>query len=251
MVTAEHKRNRYGYDYTYYHCSWRRPDYRCHQPSIQEEKLEGKLIEFLGEIAPPESIHEWAVSHLDLMEKDSKASAETKRRSREQALQATKKQLDNLTSLRIRDLISDEEFTEQRNVLQQQELKLTQEGQGESQADWFEPLDLALSFSKSAVAWFEAGDPRTKRTIMQIAGSNFVLKDQELNIDARKPFRRWPEKPTVSQMCGFLEDVRTELRGSYGNHLLLALRELATSHTPSGKCRLDTLADPEAHLAAG
>jgi DNA invertase Pin-like site-specific DNA recombinase len=225
-VTAEHKKNRYGYDYTYYHCSWRRPDYRCHQPSLQEEKLEGRLMEFLGEITPPESIHEWAVNHLDLMERDKKAATEAERRSREQALQATRKQLDNLTSLRIRDLILDEEFVEQRNVLQRQELKLIQQEQGETKTDWFEPLDLAISFSKSAAAWFGAGDPRTKRTIVQIAGSNLVLKDRELMIDARKPFRRWPKKPTVSQMCAFIRDVRTFALDPTQTGVLWVIREL-------------------------
>lgn len=226
MVTAEHKKNRYGYDYTYYHCSWRRPDYRCHQRSLQEEKLEGRLIEFLGEITPPESIHEWAVSHLDLMEKDRKDATEVERRSREQALQATRKGLQNLTSLRIRELISDEEFVGQREALQRQELKLAQQEKNEIQSDWFEPLDLALSFSKSAVAWFGAGDSHTKRTIIQIAGSNLVLKDQELNIDARKPFRRWPKKPTVSQMCGFLDDVRTFASEPGSQELFRKIREV-------------------------
>lgn len=209
MVTAEHKRNRYGYPYTYYHCSWRRPDYRCHQPSIQEAKLEGKLIRFLEEIAPPDSLHEWALKHLDLLSKDRATAAAAEKRSLEQALQATRKQLENLTSLRIRDLISDEEFLRQRETLEREELKLVQQHEAGTQADWFEPLDLVLSFNKSAVSWFETRNARKQRTIIAITGSNLVLNDQELTIDARKPFRRWPKKPTVSQMCAFLDDVRT------------------------------------------
>ena len=232
MVTAEHKRNRYGSDYTYYHCSWRRPDYRCHQPSLQEASVEGKLREFLEEIAPPDSLHEWALNHLGLIEKDTKAVATAQRKSLEQALQATRKQLQNLTTLRLRDLISDEEFLMQRETLQQGELNLVQQEEVKTEADLFEPLDLAISFSKSAVAWFGAGDPRTKRTIITITGSNLVLKDRELMIDGRKPFRRWTKKPTISQMCAFLSDVRTELGGPRGSHLLETLRDLSAACEP-------------------
>ena len=34
MVTAEHKTNRFGNRYVYYHCTKRRLDPRCPQPSI-------------------------------------------------------------------------------------------------------------------------------------------------------------------------------------------------------------------------
>ncbi|HEX4960618.1 MAG TPA: recombinase family protein [Thermoanaerobaculia bacterium] len=225
MVTAEHKRNRYGYDYTYYHCSWRRHDYRCHQPCLQESKLESSLIRFLEEVTPPDSLHRWALSHLDLLAKDRATALAAQGQAREQALQATRKQLANLTTLRIRDLITDEEFIRQREALEWEELKLVQRPEAGTEADWFEPLDLVISFNKSAVSWFETRDPRKQRTIIEITGSNLVLKDRELNIDARKPFRRWQKKPTISQMCGFLDDVRTELSGPHGNYLLETLRE--------------------------
>lgn len=226
MVTAEHKRNRYGYPYTYYHCSWRRPDYRCHQPCLQESKVERRLLQFLGEIAPPDSLHEWALKHLDLLAKDRETASTAKRRSLEQALQATRKQLDNLTTLRIRELLTDEEFLRQRQILEREELKLVQQQEAGTQADWFEPLDLVLSFNKSAVSWFETRDARKQRTIIAITGSNLVLKDQELTIDARKPFRRWPKKPTVSQMCAFLDDVRTFAGEPGGMELFRKIREL-------------------------
>jgi DNA invertase Pin-like site-specific DNA recombinase len=209
MVTAEHKTNRYGYTYTYYHCSWRRPDYRCHQPSLQESKLEGKIIRFLDQIAPPDSLHEWCLTKLDRMRKNNEGVAAARRRALEQALQSVKKQLGNLTTLRIRDLLSDEEFLREREILEREELKLTQQQEGESKIDWFEPAELAISFSKSAASRFQTGDSRAKRTIIGITGSNLVLKDRELTIDARKPFCQWPARPTISQMCTFLDDVRT------------------------------------------
>jgi site-specific DNA recombinase len=227
MVTAEHKTNRYGYPYTYYHCSWRRPDYRCHQPSVQEGKLEGYLGEFLYEIAPPDSLHEWTLARLDLMSKDKSAVKKAKRHSTEQALQAVRQQRENLTTLRIRDLLSDEEFVRQRSVLEREELKLVQQQEAGIVEDWFEPAQLALSFNKTAAAWFAAGDPQTKRTIIEMTGSNLVLKDRELRIDARKPFRRWSGRPTYSQMCGYLRDVRTFVSNPSNDEALRMIKALA------------------------
>src|SRR5262249_27252018 len=46
LVTAEHKINRFGSRYTYYHCTRRRLSPRCEQPSIELRELEEQMIEF-------------------------------------------------------------------------------------------------------------------------------------------------------------------------------------------------------------
>jgi hypothetical protein len=48
-----------------------------------------------------------------------------------------------------------------------------------------------------------------KRLILTIVGSNLLLKDQQLNIDARKPFRRWTKTSNISDVRAFVRDVRT------------------------------------------
>ena len=232
MVTAEHKRNRYGYPYTYYHCSWRRPDYRCHQRCIQEAQLEAALRDFLRSIAPPESMHDWALRHVDVLKKDYEAGATATARTAAEALRATERQLDNLTSLRLRDLMSDGEYLARRRDLEQEKSRLAQQQTAVTAGDWFEPVELALSFSKSAASWFDAGDARVKRTIIEITGSNLVLRDRELSVDASKPFRRWPKKPSRSQLCAFLEDVRTSVGTEDGEKLRQTLREFFASQNP-------------------
>jgi hypothetical protein len=61
---------------------------------------------------------------------------------------------------------------------------------------------------------FKNGDIQEKRLIVNAVGSNFVLKDQELNIDVRKPFRRWSNSSTFSEMRAFVRDIRT----FFGSH---------------------------------
>src|SRR6185437_10398649 len=73
----------------------------------------------------------------------------------------------------------------------------------------FEPAQLLISLNNRLVSAFTGGDFQKRRFILNTVGSNLVLKDEKLSIDARKPFHKWPHKPTSSEMCAYLEDIRT------------------------------------------
>jgi hypothetical protein len=203
-VTAEERTNRFGSRYTYYHCTKRRMDHWCEEPYVQVAELERQIVEFLREITIPDEFHDWLVAKRD------KNADAAKRLSLEQARISTEKELDNLTKLRIRDLLNDEEYLKQRQELERKQVKIAQNLKAANQpGDRFEPARALVSFSNRAASWFEAGDLRTKRLILFIVGSNPLLKDKKLNIDARKPFRRWTKPGNFSELSRFVKDVRT------------------------------------------
>ncbi len=209
-VTASHQINRYSVRYTYYHCTKKRLDYRCQQPYVSLARVEDQIIAFLEEITLPEQFHLWLMERLeraDAVKTDERADRIA---SVEGAREAVARQLDNLTKLRLRDLVTDEEFLRQRKELEQEQLRLSQSIEklrnGET---WFEPAKDFISFNVRAVSWFKAGDLQTKRLILQIVGLNPTLIDGKLNIEARKPFRRRCEMPTIPLLCTTIEDVRT------------------------------------------
>src|SRR5262249_53111420 len=74
---------------------------------------------------------------------------------------------------------------------------------------WLEPAPLFISLSNRAISWFTAGDSKIKRLILEITGSNLLLKDKKLLIEAAKPFTRRGENPSFSQLCPLVDDVRT------------------------------------------
>jgi len=227
-VTAEHKTNRYGYHYTYYHCSKRRLDYRCRQPSVSLARLEQQIVTFLEEITLPESLHRWSLERLQRAETARNDEEAAHVQSATQARAAVERQLNTLTKLRLRELLSDEEYLRQREELERERLRLSQNLERlDQQRSWFEPARELISFSVSAVSQFKAGDLQTKRLILQIVGSNLVLQDQKLRIDAHKPFRRWPKSGGCSNLCTTVEDVRTFLNGPESISTLEALRKLA------------------------
>ncbi len=210
FVTAEHRRNRYGYPYTYYHCTKRRPDYRCRQPYLSESELERQIVEFLRAITVPDAIHNWAIARIEKASAEKDKSRFERQASAEKALVDIGKQLENLTKLRVRDIIADDEYIRQRQELELERARLIQNKErAQGATSWFEPARLVVSFNNRAVSRFQSGDSQTKRLILEITGLNPILKDKQLSIEAKKPFRQWGNTRSLSTLCGYVEDVRT------------------------------------------
>lgn len=238
-VTAEERTNRFGSRYTYYHCTKRRIDSWCQEPYVQVGELERQIAEFLREITIPDKFHDWLIARLDRVAKRDKNADAAKRLSLEQARGAAEKELDNLTKLRIRDLLTDDEYLKQRQELEREQVKIAQNLKTANQSDdRFEPAQALVSFSNRAAFWFEAGDLRTKRLILFIVGSNPMLKDKKLNIDARKPFRRWTTPCTFSELSRFVKDVRTLTAAGELTEMLKAVREVSQRISATGAKRV-------------
>jgi DNA invertase Pin-like site-specific DNA recombinase len=225
-VTAEHKTNRFGSTYIYYHCTKRRFAYRCRQPVISAGELEQQFVAFLETVTLPDRFHQWAVARLERMATQKGQARAIQRRSLEDALTSTTRQLDNLTKLRLRDLLTDAEYVRERNILEQERLRRTQSLETLDQAsDWFEPARRLVSFSNSVVSRFLAGTDEEKRLVLEIVGSNPTLKDKLVSIDAAKPFRRWSRPSSLTELRATVEDVRTLLLAQ-DQHIRAALAKI-------------------------
>jgi site-specific DNA recombinase len=209
-VTAEEKKNRYGSRYTYYHCTKRRLDYRCHQKAVGLAVLVAQIQEFLRELRIPARF----LPQLGPLLAESLAQREKTKEEVERSL--TKRaaeieaELENLRRLRVRDLIGDPEFLKDRAALEREKLQVAEELAAKARGQKrFELSDILVSFNQIAEKCFAPGSREAQRFILQICGSNFLLGNQEALIDARKPFRRWTEDATFSDLRAFVEDVRT------------------------------------------
>lgn len=209
-VTAEEKTNRFGSLYTYYHCSKRRMDIRCRQRYISLADLERQMLEFLGKVSLPDQLYRWASTRMDRTLKAQQEEINAQRQSLIRAQTASARELENLTKLRIRDLLTDEEFVKQRQEIELQRIGLAQRLDIlERNQDRFEPMQTLISFNHRLVSRFQSGDLQKRRYILNVVGSNLVLKDQKLSIDARKPFRIWSQASTFSEWGAYVQDVRT------------------------------------------
>jgi len=209
-ITAEEKVKPSGLHFVYYRCGRKKVAVKCTQPAIPLRELERQILTFLERIAIPEEVHRWVLGRLDRWADDDAAVKASSRQSLEEALNTINRQIENVTSLRVRDYISDEEFTKEREALHSEKIRLTQRLGGEEANGWLEPARLLVSFSNRAVSWFSEGNHEVKRLILVAAGSNPTLIDRQLNVDGRKPFQRFSKGANIPVMSSILKDVRTQ-----------------------------------------
>ena len=205
MITAEDKINRYGYRYTYYHCTRRKGGIKntCRQKYIEVEELENQVLSFLEKLHLPQTCIEWTFKYIrEAKEDEEKLQADIKI-SLEKALANCKRKLDNLLDLRLKELLTDEEYlsekaklTEKKMNLQAQVAALT-----DNPNKWLEPFQKFFSFVNLAENSFENGNAALKRQILSTIGSNLFLKDKILLIEAKKPFRLIIENGHSSLGC--------------------------------------------------
>jgi hypothetical protein len=207
-ITAEEHVKPSGPHFVYYHCTRKRKP-TCTQPSIPLREVESQILRFLEGITIPDRIHRWALARLDRWASEEATRSQVGRRSVEDALQSVSRQLDNLTKLRLRDLLTDEEYIQQRKSLEEERIRLSQQQESRAAESWLEPARLVVLFSSRAASWFSEGVNQEKRLILAVAGSNCTLGDRQLSIDAKKPFRKWPGTVSFPDMWSTLEDVRT------------------------------------------
>lgn len=210
MITAENKANRYGTRYIYYHCTKRRLEPRCPERSVELAALEAQIEDFLSSLSIPRRIEEWIAESLAGAAGQRAADEAARKRSLERARQDIRSQLSELTGLRLRNLLSDEEFVAQRRALQAEDVRLSGKiAEACAARGGFEPLRAVISFRNRATEWFRHGDDQTKRLILETAGSNLLLKDKILSIEAAKPFAVSAGKAGSPRLLGGVGDVRT------------------------------------------
>jgi len=236
MITAEHHVNRYGYQYTYYRCTKRGGYGRCTERYVSSDNLVAQLFTFLESLKLPghvDSACRRVAKDMRSNEVDKGAVRETTAR----ALEAARSKEATLLDLRLRELVTDEEFLEKRAVLQEEAARLEASiAAMETTSEWFELFDEAISFSSMAVDWFQTGSEDVKRLIVISTGSNLTLSNRKLSIEAAFPFRCMQQTATYSVGWALVDDFRTRWRERDKDLLerLAKIREVRETMIPPG-----------------
>ena len=209
-ITAEAKRNRHGTLYTYYRCTKKHPDYRCRQSVVSIEALHGQVQDFLAHLRASEDFVRWAVDSMPEHRAAESAQAAVHRHAIDRGIATSRRERENLTTLRARDFITDDEFLERRENVDLELLRLSQErDQIATGRNWLAPFEKLNSFSNRAAEWFGLGDPEICRLIFQAVGSNPTITDRILRVEATKPLRTWGDVPSIPEVRSQIEDTRT------------------------------------------
>lgn len=226
-ITASQRRNRHGTLYTHYHCTKRRLDVTCRQPVIQEHELEAQIVSHLEKLHIDTRFEQWVLARLHRAVSEVGGQEEAARRAASERLPRLVRQLDNLTTLRLRDLVTDSEFVRERARIERERLAAEQAVRmQETGQALFEPCRTVIQFSMHAVSAFRRANARQRRLIVEIVGLNPSLTDKKLRVDARKPFTRLSKTPSLPQLCTLVEELRTYCTDSANHKSIAAMRQI-------------------------
>jgi DNA invertase Pin-like site-specific DNA recombinase len=211
-VTAELKTKPSGRTYVYYHCT-RRLTPRCNQRAVRVETIDEALSRHLREISLPPRLEAWLISKMARSERDISAEQKMFAQAASKALAATESELRILIEMRTRDLIDDSEFVGKRREMQAEVLRLRGAVEARNMdADKLrlELADCVILFRKYSADWLSDASAAEKRLILQTVGSNSVLTDGKLSIQAGFPFEVVDDDPKFLVWSAQVEHIGTD-----------------------------------------
>ncbi len=209
-VTAEHKVQRHGHRYIYYHCTKHKAGPRCSQASIEVHALEQQIVTLLRQCEIDDELFAWAMKELRASVTHSREESSA-RRSLAASLADSRRESDTLLDLRLRGLISDQDFKLKKQALIDRELKIREQLLHEEAAPqrWFEPAESAFPFANQAAKRFPTASNAEKREMLSCLGSNLLLRDKNLRMTAREPFLWIEESRHRPAWYSIVERIRT------------------------------------------
>lgn len=188
----------------YYHCS-KKVDKNCKQPYVAEDVLQKEFDKVLGELTIPQEFVNWTLQRLREQNQQEIKNRGSINDHLQSSLTAVTRKLDNLLTKYLGDenrtgeLISDEEYKQQKTLFQNDRKGLEKElqGMGQSQDSWFDTAEKVFNFAAHARYWLEHGTLYERRTIAAAFGLNLTLDNRLLRYDLLKPFERIKEAADV------------------------------------------------------
>lgn len=177
--------------YVYYYCTRKKKNgaHKCTQKkTLEVEKLEEQIMKEIVRSNILPEFRQWALEILN-ESNDKEIEERTKTYEMLHATHtATQREIDNLTQMRYRDLIDDETFLREKNVLtaKRDQLELKLRGTEDRAKKWLELTEKTFDFVTYALKAFTDPDatPADKKEILAALGKNFTITDRKLSIEA-------------------------------------------------------------------
>jgi site-specific DNA recombinase len=174
-ITGEIKKKPSGKTYTYYHCQNSKGT--CGRAGVREERLMEQIGERLARVSVSQPFYEWAIEILNEEVEREEVANKAGHDQHERAMQEVEKQLAALLDLRIRDLVTDEEYSQKKEGLLscRASAQLNLAKAGESAETVRRALLSAAEFVFRAREQFVTGDAATRRATARALGSDHTL----------------------------------------------------------------------------
>ncbi len=192
QITAEDRfrylKNGKVLHFVYYHCT-KKIKRDCTQKYLELKKLESQIMDLISKISIPTEFADWAIKILK--EENEKETRESKQLldKFEKDYKTVIKELGQLLNMKIKEMITDDEYLEKKRELEEKKLSVKRLIDNfDNQADeWIKNVEKLFDFAKNVQIKFETGSIDDKRQILSFLGSNLRLNDKKLSINIEKP----------------------------------------------------------------
>jgi len=185
MITGEHKfkqqKNGNVHEYTYYHCTKKRKDFKCPEPAVREKELDRQLSSLIQKVSLPK---DWAEELLKMAQNDHKNSAPSLTacvKEKEEKISSLSKRLERLLSGYLDQDIEKEIYRVEKGKLILQKKSLEEEitNLSHKQNDWLEPFTEWVKDAQSLDKIASDDDLFAKKVkAKEIFGSNLLLGEK-------------------------------------------------------------------------
>ena len=204
-VVAEFHTKR-GRQYTYHRCSRSKPGVVCREKPVSEPLLVECLRRYLVRLAIPQPILAFLGDRLDRMDLRAAEATELVRAQRQKALASLEREERELLGMRMRQLIGDDEFHRERDILAGRRRDLEAEGTApakaangpEVRAQAFREV---LALSQGGPLVLAKGSPVQVRSLLQGLQLEIALRGRQLDISVSKPLSHLVKAGSDSGWC--------------------------------------------------
>ena len=170
-------------EYTYYRCSHKKTDFKCVEPALEVKTLEKQID---NELKKYELNKEFKKLFFQIADEDKKDNPDQTKNiiiNFEKQIEKLKIEKSNLTKLSCKGLISDDEFSRQRNEYEKEITKQSQELRKiKTKKNKNDEVIKKVKFATQARINFGKGGNKDRKNILLQIGSNRELKDKKLFI---------------------------------------------------------------------
>ena len=201
-------------DYTYYFCTRNKKNTNCSQKKVvTAEDLEQQFRDIITSITLRSDFKERILQVLNKYNDKELHTRSNVYELQMESLMQTQRELDNLTKMHYKELITEQEYLNQRNelVTKIRQLKERIKETEQRAFNWLKITERLFTFATHAYEHFTIGNISTKRDILRALGQNYVLYNGKLNLQLF-PYLA-PIKETLSQCktnTEMLEPLKTE-----------------------------------------
>ncbi len=150
-----------------------------------------QIASAINEFKVPEEFCYWAKEYLKVCHEKETSQKDRYLENHHKNYQANEKKLDRLIEMKMDGLITREEFTKKRNKIieDQRTIKEKLKGTDKQANDWRSLAEKTFELAQNASTWFQEGTLEEKNEILLTIGTDFILKDKEIQIKWREPYQ--------------------------------------------------------------